>query len=160
MNKTTVLRCSGGIDSSSTYGRCVPKPPPPPVVTPCERCLRCLTTVQTPVSAAVANASAAPAALADSFYTWCSSRGYALSSCRAVQTAISSSMRGNLARRAGALCQRLQECPATIASDTSCGLSVSGVGPNATSPVTGRLDMCSVEGVSGGSQVSGLGECA
>lgn len=159
MNKTQVLRCSGGLDSSSSYGRCIAKPPPPPVLTPCERCLRCLTAARVSVAAAVNASAATPTSLASSFYSWCSSRGSALSVCRAVQTAVSGSLNGNLARRTGALCQRLEECPASVASDSTCGLSVTAVGnSNSSGPVTGRLDMCTVEGVSGGQQVAGLSE--
>jgi hypothetical protein len=157
MNKTQVLRCSGGIDSSNTYGRCIPQPPPPPVVTPCERCSRCLAAARLLVASTFNASTATPTTLSTDFYSWCSGRGYALASCRAVQTAITSSMKGNLARRAGALCQRLEDCAASVALDASCALSVAGVGNN-TAPVAGRLDMCTVEGVSAGQQVAGLGE--
>lgn len=157
MNTTQVLRCSGGLDTSFTYGRCIPKPPPPPVITPCERCSRCLTAARTLVSSTF-NSSATPATLASSFYTWCSAQGYALASCRSLQTAITSSFKGNLARRAGALCQRLDECAASVASDATCALAVNTAGlTNNTARVSGALDSCTVEGVSGGQQVSGLG---
>jgi hypothetical protein len=157
MNKTQVLRCSGGLDTSNTFGRCIAKPPPPPVVTPCERCGRCLTAARSLVSSTF-NSSATPTTLASSFYTWCSGQGYALASCRSIQTAITSSYKGNLARRAGALCQRLEECASTVAADATCGLAVNFAGPgNNTARVSGSLDSCTVEGVSGGRQVAGLG---
>lgn len=157
MNKTQVMRCAGGLDTSSSYGRCVPKPLPPPELTPCERCSRCLTAARVLVSATSASTTATPTALSSDFYSWCSGRGYALASCRSVQASITTSMSGNLARRAGALCQRLEECHASVASDLTCGLAVSGTG-NSSSPVSGRLDLCTVEGVSGGQPVAGLGE--
>lgn len=154
-NTTQVLRCSGGLDTSFTYGRCIPKPPPPPVVAPCQRCSHCLSAARLLVSTTFNASTATPTKLSTDFYNWCSGRGYALASCRAVQTAITSSMNGNLARRAGALCQRLEDCPA----DASCALSVAGAG-NKTAAVSGRLDTCTLEGVSGGQQVAGLGECS
>jgi hypothetical protein len=161
MNKTQVLRCSGGLDTSTTYGRCVPKPPPPPTLTQCERCSRCLTAAGAFVSSTFNSSTATSTKLGSDFYTWCSGRGYPLASCVSLQAAIAGSYMGNLARRAGALCQRLQDCPAAVAADSSCGLSMAAAASsgNATRPVTGRLDLCSVEGVTGGQQVAGLSKC-
>jgi hypothetical protein len=160
MNKTQVLRCAGGLDTSTTYGCCIPKPPPPPTLTQCERCSRCLTAAGTFVSSTFNSSTATSAKLGSDFYTWCSRQGYPLASCLSLQTAIAGSYMGNLARRAGALCQRLQDCPAAVAADAGCGLSMAAAGSsgNATRLVTGRLDLCSVEGVGGGQQVAGLSE--
>lgn len=156
-NSTQVMRCSGGLDTSSTYGRCIPRPPTPPAVTPCERCSRCLGVARMLVSSTFNASTATGMQLSVEFYTWCSTRGFALASCRSVQMAIAASMKGNLARRAGALCQRLEECPASVAADAACTLAVAGVWNN-TPVVSGPLDMCTVEGVSGGQQVAGLGK--
>lgn len=156
-NSTQVLRCSGGLDTSSTYGRCIPKPPPPPAVTPCERCSRCMGAARMLVSSTFNASTATGTQLSTEFYTWCSTRGFALASCRSVQAAIATSMKGNLARRAGAICQRLEACAASLVGDTACTLAVAGVGNN-TAVVSSPLDMCTVEGVSGGQQVAGLGK--
>lgn len=154
MNQTQVLRCTGGLDSSSTYGRCVAKPAPAPVLSPCDRCSACLTGARSLVSATAVATNATAAGVAESFYSWCSARGYALASCRMVQSAVAASLKGNLGRRAGALCNRLGECAASIAADTTCQPAVAAVGANGT-VVRGSLDTCTVEGVSGGSQVTG-----
>jgi hypothetical protein len=156
MNRTVVLRCSGGLDRSSDWGRCVAKPVPPPAESPCQRCISCLTSAQGMVAAAVAAATASSTSLGDAFYTWCSGRGYALSSCRDVKAAVAASYGGNLARRAGALCTRLGAeagCSA-VADDATCAPSLASFSANATT-LKGALDACTLEGISGGSQVSG-----
>jgi hypothetical protein len=176
-NTTRVLRCAAGLDTATSYGLCVAKPPPPLVVTPCERCSSCITAIKGVVDAANASASQPAATLAADFYAWCSAQNaYALTSCRAVQTSISSSFNGNLARRAGALCMRLGECASSVAADSACkittgggnatsgnatsgnstpGNSTSGNATVVTAALTGKLDVCTVEGVSTGAQVQG-----
>jgi hypothetical protein len=174
-NTTRVLRCTAGLDTATSYGLCVAKPPPPPVVTPCERCSSCITAIRGVVDAANASTSQPAATLAANFYSWCSAQNvYALTSCRAVQTSISSSFNGNLARRAGALCTRLGECASSLAADSTCRITTasnatSATGGNATSAtgansttanvssvsLSGQLDVCTVEGLSTGGQVQG-----
>jgi hypothetical protein len=170
-----VLRCTAGLDTATSYSLCVAKPPPPPVVTPCERCSSCIAAIKGVVDAANASTSQPASTLAANFYGWCSAQNvYALTSCRAVQTSISSSFNGNLARRAGALCTRLGECASNLAADSACRITTasdvtlatggnanSTAGGNVTSTsggsisLTGQLDVCTVEGVSTGSQVQG-----
>jgi hypothetical protein len=173
-NTTRVLRCTAGLDTATSYGLCVAKPPPPPVVTPCERCSSCITAIRGVVDAANASSNQPAATLAANFYIWCSAQNvYALTSCRAVQTSISSSFNGNLARRGGALCTRLGECASSLASDAACRITTASnatsatggnatlaAGGNATAAggsvsMTGQLDVCTVEGLSTGSQVQG-----
>jgi hypothetical protein len=177
-NTSTVLRCSAGLDTATIYGACVAKPPPPPVITPCARCSACITAIKGVVDAANATFSQSSSTLAANFYTWCSAQNtYALTSCRTVQTSIAGSYNGNLARRAGALCMRLGECSSSVAADTTCritvGAAVTGVNTTsstnstnstadatvavavAAAPLIGLLDVCTVEGVTTGSQVQG-----
>ncbi|KAF6254423.1 hypothetical protein COO60DRAFT_1665172 [Scenedesmus sp. NREL 46B-D3] len=150
-NTTRVLRCSAGLDTAMSYGLCVAKPPPPALVTPCERCSSCITAIKSVVDAANASSSQSAGSLAAGFSAWCSAQNtYPLTSCRAVQTSISDSFNGNLARRAGALCTRLGECSSSVAADSACRIVTGG---NAT--LTGQLDACTVEGVSTGVQVQG-----
>ena len=175
-SSSRVLRCSGGLDTATSYGLCVTKPPPPPAVTSCARCASCITAIKGAVDAANASSSASSSTLAASFYEWCSAQNtYALTSCRTVQSSISSSYNGSLAKRAGALCTRLGECSSSLAADSACRITTGGNaanaataadatnatgGGNATSvasaaALTGQLDVCTVEGVSTGTQVQG-----
>lgn len=130
--------------------------------------------------AAALNTSASLQDLGTRIYADCSAAGYGLAACRAVQTGIATSHAGNLARRAGALCVRLGECRAGLSMDASCVLTANvtdaivadNITPaitgnssvsNATSSsmaaaplrITGALDTCTVEGVSGGMRVAG-----
>lgn len=62
--------------------------------------------------------------------------------CRAISGAIAFSYKGNLARRAGALCSRLGDCVGEAAA-ASC--NVSG---------TARLDLCTQQGYVGGQNIT------
>lgn len=165
MNTTKVLACVGGRDVATTYGRCTAKPPALPSLPPCERCVACLTAASSLVAEHVVAVNATAAALGDSFYSWCSSRGYALAACRTVRSNVASSLYGNTGRRAGALCSRLGECSASVIANATCQATVANSSANAranTTALTGVVDTCTVEGVKGGSQVSGIsiGECS
>jgi hypothetical protein len=125
--------CSNGRDSCEVVGQCVE--------TPCKRCSDCVSHLQAYVSSQSVDAT--PTAIGDAFYSACTS--YPLNRpapmCLKVRTFILFSKRGNLGRRAGALCSMLDACGA-------------GVGPECnitTGSVTGSFDPCTIEGVRGGS---------
>jgi hypothetical protein len=98
---------------------------------------------------AVLNGTTTPSTQAADFYTSCSANNFELAVCSKLQAVISSSYKGNLARRAGALCTRLGAC------STSAAYTVS-VASNASAAIilTGAPDACTVEGVAGGAQVA------
>jgi hypothetical protein len=110
-NLASYFTCSGGLDDTTIYGLCIPKPAPASG-TAQQLCSACLSAVRPLVDQAVATVSVAPATLSEQFYQVCSAKGYALAECSRVQAAITMSYRGNLARRAGALCIRLNQCSA------------------------------------------------
>jgi hypothetical protein len=122
-------RCQGGFDTEVKRGTCVAKPPPiDTTIPPCTRCGLCLNNVRASVEIAALNTTIAPAELASNFYTACSTANYSLTACASVQAAITSSYKGNLARRAGALCLRLGECSSRLTTDAACMLSSAATG--------------------------------
>ncbi|KAF6251912.1 hypothetical protein COO60DRAFT_1674268 [Scenedesmus sp. NREL 46B-D3] len=117
-------RCQAGLDTEVKRGTCVAKPPPvDTTIPPCTRCGLCLNNVRASVEIAALNTTTTPAELATNFYTACSAANYSLAACSSVQAAIASSYRGNLARRAGALCLRMRECTGSLSTDSTCVLS-------------------------------------
>jgi hypothetical protein len=122
-------RCQGGLDTEDRRGTCVAKPAPvDTTIPPCTRCGLCLNNVRASVEVAALNTTITPVQLASSFYTACSAANYSLTACASVQAAITSSYKGNLARRAGALCLRLGECSSSLTTDATCTLSSAATG--------------------------------
>jgi hypothetical protein len=155
---STVCRCMGGIDSCDSLSTCRVRPPPPPppapvvVVSPCKRCENCIREVQ-PFSSGQGVATSTDAVDASSrFLAACTSRftrGDTLL-CRDISSAIAFSYQGNLAKRAGALCTRLGNCTEDLAAASStCTLA-------AGAQLSGRLDLCTREGVVGATGVAGV----
>jgi hypothetical protein len=140
-NSLSLRSCTLGVDSTAMAGRCV--------ATECAVCRQC---VQTMLDSFVlpqryANASMAAAA----FNTTCMSLPGAVSSkCMAVASAVSTLSNSTLRQRAGALCAALGAdggCSGSVVSSPACQASVV-VG---SGRLNGSLDLCSVEGVVGGS---------
>ncbi|KAF8061401.1 hypothetical protein HT031_004492 [Scenedesmus sp. PABB004] len=134
-NVTTVYSCSGGLDSAVTFGRCVAKPVVDAAVPPCTRCGACVAALRPSTEAAALNASLTPAALGSAFYSACSAGNFSLEACRNVQAQVAASFRGNLARRTGALCMRLGECAASLATDAGCTITVNATAAVVADPV-------------------------
>jgi hypothetical protein len=65
-----------------------------------------------------------------------------------LEKSVSGSYKGNLARRAGAICRVLGECDAGLATNATCALTAAG--KNST------LSECTVEGISSGAAVAGI----
>jgi hypothetical protein len=143
-----VCRCNRGLDQCQAVGQCKPLPPPREA-TPCERCNSCVLGVQPTIGTLLAT-NASTKAITDALYSWCSSAGYSLTSCQTLSTVVTASFRGNLGLRAGAVCARLGECAASLVGSTTCSIVL--VSGTAGAP----LDVCSVNGVVGGSRVSGV----
>jgi hypothetical protein len=73
--------------------------------------------------------------------------------CKPVSDAIMYSLNGGLAKRAGALCSRLQQCTDDLLlSTTKCNIT------GATT--SGALNLCSTEGVGAAAAVTAPGELA
>jgi hypothetical protein len=89
-------------------------------------------------------------AIIDGLYSWCSTAGYSLTSCQSLSTVVAASFRGNLGLRAGAVCARLGECASSLDGSTACSIVL--VNGTAGAP----LDVCTVDGVVGGSRVGGI----
>lgn len=151
----TVCKCINGADSCDDFSTCQPKavpaaaPAAPAVVlSPCEACTQCIKGLQGFVSDQGSSRDGGVQATA--FLSKCVSTfkpGDPLG-CRNISTAISYSLDGNLAKRAGALCAKLGNCSADVleggAARSSCSITIPGVS-------IGRPDLCAAEGVTGGS---------
>jgi hypothetical protein len=74
--------------------------------------------------------------------------------CREISSAIAFSYQGNLGKRAGALCSRLGNCTDDLlTAGSTCTLV-------ASTQLSGRLDLCTREGVTGATGVSGVASAA
>lgn len=129
-------------------GTCIPLPPPAKEMTLCESCTNCINDVQAIASRFASNMSLTAAALGDGLYSWCSSANHTLSLCRDLQAGVANSWNGNLGRRAGAICSRLQLCDVTLIGSSNCSVQLAD-------NQTGSLSVCTVEGIAGGSKVNG-----
>jgi hypothetical protein len=141
---TTVLvcRCSGGIDSCDTLPTCKPipvAPAPAPVLSSCDKCKQCITALQPFVAAAASTNDSQ--VLSAGFMQFCTTNLTAsVLACKPVSDAIAYSLNGVLAKRAGALCSRLQQCAdELLLPTTKCNIT------GATT--SGPLNLCSAEGV-------------
>jgi hypothetical protein len=150
----SVCICIGGLDGCDAFSTCQPKPAPPapapaPVVlSPCESCRQCVATMQSfvgPLRFSVDTATNAPSFVSKCVSTYIPGD---VINCRAIGDAISYSLDGNLAKRAGALCARMGNCTALLqGSISSCSLDLPGL------PL-GLLDLCTVEGINTGSMIT------
>jgi hypothetical protein len=95
------------------------------------------------VEIAALNTTIAPAELASNFYAACSTANYTLAACTSVATAIASSYKGNLARRAGALCLRMGKCTSSLSTDTTCMLSSAATGAIVIDVVAAPVEVAS-----------------
>lgn len=159
----SVCRCMGGLDGCDELSTCQPKPAPPPppspavVLTPCQTCQQCIISMQDFVTKQRFSKDAAAQAAA--FVSSCTTSflpGNVLR-CREIGQAIAFSLEGNLAKRAGALCARLNSCTQQLLSAPagSCSISL-------PDQAIGPVDLCTVEGVAGSSTItpSSSGECS
>jgi hypothetical protein len=139
---TAVCRCQNGRDTCQRMGSCVAKPPE---VTPCQGCSQCLSNVNSALPALLGASVTAGNAqgAADNAMLWCSSQSaYSSGQCQSLKEAISKSLNGALGLRAGAVCTRLGQC-------NRCDGAVT------LGSVSSPLDMCTLEGVTTGTQLAG-----
>lgn len=132
--------CTAGVDTC--YGYCID--------TPCGACNKCVTSVRglmTDTHLALVNTN--KAAIADAWSKFCTNTlQRTATSCEFVKMQILASTGGNLGKRAGMICQLLQDC-ASIPSD--CRLQ-----PAITGAATASLDLCTVGGTAAGVQIPGV----
>ena len=146
---TTVTQscsCTNGYDKCVDMGMCIP--------TPCKACNNCLQEWQVFVnsSALVDNATALAGAIKASCLH--SKRSEAL--CGAAAAATAASYGGNLAKRAGSICSKLQECDA-VALGPSCLLSGKVTADNRPLQAAAtNMSLCTLEGLPGGTIVPGI----
>lgn len=136
--------CSNGLDTCTNLGSCVK--------TPCKTCKDCVTSLQPFVTHEYSNPD--QVSVSNAFLNFCvgSSRDSAL--CAKVATAVNTSQYGNLGKRAAGLCAQLNECTAET-NTPSCQVTVV-TAVSQTSLTATPADMCTLEGVSGGSVLMGM----
>lgn len=132
-----------GIDTCDTFSTCLEPAAPKPVEqkTPCQKCGECLANVAPFVNAIdLLGASADSKNASASFMTRCVTNltENDVLACKPVADAMFYDIR--LARRGGAICQRLGLCsPELTATTSTCNMTVG--------TRSGRLNLCSKEGV-------------
>ena len=140
LDERPLCACFDGKDSCRKIGGCV--------TTPCKACNNCLLSLQTFVTG---HAAASAAATGADFFVLCTeSLRYSIPMCTSIRDSILSGMGGNLGRRAGGLCMILGACPKQLPD--ACWLTNGAV----STPLIGRLDTCTLEGVTGGTAVTGI----
>lgn len=118
------------------YGACIP--------TPCGACNTCIRSVRVFTLSVKDNTDAA--GVASAWSTYCSSTLQRTStSCEFIRAQILASPNGNLGKRAGLICQLLQDC-ASLPSDCKLEPAIATNAPAA-------LDLCTVGGTAAGVQV-------
>jgi hypothetical protein len=130
----------------------VPAPSTSPAASPespstCGACNTCVASVRTFPELTMANSDAA--AIATAWSMFCTSKlQLTPTSCEFVKGRILASKDGNVGKRAGMICQLLQDC-AAVPSDCRLQHLVAGSTPAA-------LDLCTVGGTVAGDQVPGV----
>lgn len=147
---------STGTDSCTALGLCR--------LTPCSRCQRCLSQSQTATRnqllSTVDSRKPSQVQITGAFNTMCETYSYTAGyfSSSVCQFVIQSYIMpagssGYFGLRPGAVCSSLGECSAL---PVSCKLTVAPVPSAPLTNVTGGLDMCSAEGIVGGSPLMGV----
>lgn len=141
-----------GIDSCDTLNTCQAPPTPKPTLqmTPCQKCEECLNNTLSFVNAIDALGNAAdPKEASATFMTRCTMNltSNNVLACKPVADAIFYDIR--LARRSGAICQRLGMCAPELAAGSACNMTVG--------TKSGRLNLCLKDGV-GASTAAATGE--
>jgi len=132
--------CASGVDTC--YGFCIP--------TPCGACNSCLRAVRAFTSKVKDVKDATQ--VSQAWGAACQDMGRTSTSCEFLTSQILASPEGSLGKRAGVICQLLQDCSA-VPSD--CLLEASNANTTAAT-----LDLCTVEGTATGTQVPGVQSAA
>ena len=135
-NATRQCTCTdGNADTCVSLGTCV--------VTPCSKCRSCVTRVIPFTRGSLADSNETVVAKWLPFCTTDLSLDQVL--CNNTQELIMQSAKGNLGRRAGALCALLQQCPPPeMLPNCTVSFDVSD-----TAVISGNLSLCTVEGITG-----------
>ncbi|GFR46952.1 hypothetical protein Agub_g8601 [Astrephomene gubernaculifera] len=121
-----------------------PPPPTPAATSPCTTCQTCLSAMAPVASIALGSTNAS--VRASTFLASCLAASYSAASCNSIAASILSGTT-NLAARAGLLCSSLGAC-STASSCTA--LTATRLTAGSSTTLTGSLDLCAAEGVSGG----------
>lgn len=152
---TSACACtpSTGVDSCTSLGRCM--------LSPCARCQRCISSMQTATRNLLDEKGTnkpSQTQIVGALMTMCEPyanvAGYSsFSTCQFIIQSylMPAGSSGYFGLRPGAVCKSLGECSAL---PPECKLKVTEGTPLAN--VTGGLDMCTAEGVSGGSALTGV----
>ena len=143
MSGTTVkaCACADGSDTCRDLGSCIP--------TPCKACSNCL--VEWRMFAWANLDTMAAATIASVFKTACDASGRNTTLCGEVQAAVAASRDGAMAKRAGHICRRLNECDITNLG-TSCVVSARTLDGRVLSTPLSNLSSCTLEGLPGETQ--------
>lgn len=118
--------------------------------TPCGACNKCVASVR---NFTTQQSSSSKAAVADAWTPFCTNTlNRSSTSCNFVKAQILASTDGNVGKRAGMVCQLLQDC-AAVPSD--CKLQAADA---SKAPVA--LDLCTIGGTTAGAQVAGVQSAA
>jgi hypothetical protein len=143
---SSLCTCSNGVDSCYQLGSCVP--------TPCKRCNSCLQDVRDFARSVMYQTS--PSAIAEAFRVHCLDKmKRPQATCAAAVAAITGSQGGNIGKRAAGLCQLLQDCEKANLG-AGCSLSSKVAGKDTEVFSSGVLDLCTLEGIPGGSSLPGI----
>ena len=112
--------------------------------TPCKKCKDCIVQIQDFAGAQALETNLT--LVANAFAVACKSYPFnrPAATCDAIKAFIN--LKGNVGKRAGALCGLLESCAAGVGTD--CIITAGSL--------TGPLDVCSMEGVQGGQAVPGV----
>lgn len=96
-----VCSCRGGVDSCNAASTCQPKPIEvvQAALTPCQRCTRCIASLQSNVSSVLGSGDSVT--VATQMYAACSALFGDPIACRQLKQTIAYSLRGNTGKRAG-----------------------------------------------------------
>ncbi|GFR46951.1 hypothetical protein Agub_g8600 [Astrephomene gubernaculifera] len=140
-----------------------PPPPTPAATSPCTTCQSCLSLMAPVASVALETSNAS--IRASTFLTSCLAGSYSSVSCNSIAASILSGTT-NLAARAGLLCSSLGACSTSSSYCTALTVARLSKNTGSSTTLTGSLDLCAAEGVSGGTgtalfstAVMGAGSC-
>ena len=122
----------------------------------CSSCVAGMLNFTRQFAADTATASTNSTAVGERWATFCASSGYDTSICGNIRAQITNSVAGSLGKQAGMLCRLLGRCsPANITANCPIITQLfSGI------QVRQTLDLCTMEGVPGGSRVPGVSASA
>lgn len=152
-----VCTCRSGQDSCNPTSTCQPRPAPPapPVVilTPCQKCAACISTMQPVVQAtrSLMDRFAVSGVVFDACKQYwkdtpATNKDLA---CSQLRKDVRLSQDGNTGKRAGLICSLMSECDAVAPGSAFCNITINNT-------TAGSLDLCTLEGVGNGTVLQGI----